>query len=163
MMDKLMYESDASRRDMIISDIYYLCGYIVECSVNYAIYDLISYSRTENVKNLNTTHPNNVEKVAFRDDKRLPRPKYTIAGHAFYTNINVLGAGSGFIQRSGADYASIPIIGSVSVSETARNLFDSWDPAYRYVPQIGLNEANVKEFFDVCSAIRTGIHTKIAP
>lgn len=42
-----------TKNKQLVYNLYYLSGYIIECSVKYAIYHLISYDKTKNIKELN--------------------------------------------------------------------------------------------------------------
>jgi hypothetical protein len=45
--------SNNGLRKSLLLNLYYLSGYIIECIVKYAIYDLLSYKRDQDVKLLN--------------------------------------------------------------------------------------------------------------
>ena len=42
-----------AKNKQLVYNLYYLSGYIIECSIKYAIYHLISYDRKKNIKELN--------------------------------------------------------------------------------------------------------------
>ncbi|MEN8217395.1 MAG: hypothetical protein ABFS56_13715, partial [Pseudomonadota bacterium] len=44
---------DKAKYKYLLLNLYYLSGYIIECIVKYGIYDLISYSKDEEVSSLN--------------------------------------------------------------------------------------------------------------
>jgi hypothetical protein len=43
----------STQEKCLLLNLYYLSGYIIECIIKYAIYDLIGYKKDEDIKNLN--------------------------------------------------------------------------------------------------------------
>jgi hypothetical protein len=109
--------------DNLLRNVYYLSGYIIECSINYNIYKRLKWTKPV------FTFYNREYNVSFRDNTR-----YVIKNHDFHSNMELLD-----LLIPGNKILEIPIISGelLGFSEKSRKLFFSWNPAIRYETQKG--------------------------
>ena len=127
--DTLDNLSKIERKNYILRDIYYLCGYIIEGVVNYCIYKNINtYRQNPNgdVNNLNENISSINSRVSFFGRRNNPR-LYIISSHQYAKNIEVLK--HMFSQR----FNRIPIINQRRNSQDKISvMFYDWNVNMRY-------------------------------
>ncbi|MBN2747567.1 MAG: hypothetical protein JXR34_12640 [Bacteroidales bacterium] len=120
------------KRDLL-KNIYYLAGYVAECSINYAIYETInenlgSDSKMVYVEDLNIHGP--PYRLLFQTPvpKDCPKQFYYIIGtHKFQKNIDILR------ELASAKIEDIPLIGKPPKNwGEIKKLYDDWNPSARY-------------------------------
>lgn len=144
---ELLDESDSGNLSKVRSltlNLYYIAGYVIECSVKYGIYVYAQYGEDDCVKKLDT-----------------PEVQYSkhIKHHRFDRYSDILASKNG----------EIPLIAnSPQISKEVKILFNSWDADIRYVfdelPAHNINCAtklHVLNFFDYATLIFKSIQSKL--
>lgn len=132
-------------KERILRNIYYLAGYIIECSVNYTIYKKLGWI-TRPIHELE----DKVFKVSFQSIKG----RYVIKYHNYAKNMELLD-----LLISGDKYSEIPIIGGnlMGFSSTSKKLFYAWNPAIRYENSKKINDgfvySEISEFVSLATEI----------
>lgn len=156
--DTTLSTTKENEKQELLFDLYYLSGYIIECSLNYAILKFINFDRIKRTnsirhyKQLISRHNNNPYKVSYsnRDrsaDYALYQPK-----HKFQRNIHF------FVQDNklnGIDHIR-GINGNPILPVNVRRLFNNWDVEYRYETKgRTLNSNDIFDFLDFSMEIFT--------
>lgn len=111
-------------------NLYYLSGYIIECIVKYAIYDLIGYDREDDVRNLN--------KKGLTYDTH-------IRHHRFETYTEHL------VKRMSGN---IPLINDrKQIPRETVNIYKEWDAEIRYSYELRYEEIHYIEFYEYAKSI----------
>lgn len=135
----------------ILANIYYLSGYVIECIINYAIYDLVSYSKTEDVKQLNESS----HQISFYKPKK--KGWYQINHHKFQEN-------SQFLVSQLPAISQIPFIDWSNKPEKYRSverLYEKWQSNARYEDH-QFTEQQVKLFVQLVEEIHLKIRQIIS-
>ncbi len=131
----------------LLADLYYLSGYIIECSYNCAIYKSLGWNG--NVKDLEDTN----NSVSFKPRRWSPRfiilsQSHTLSGHM------------DFFQTIKPVTTSIPLIGvPLHPTHPAFDLFDNWNAEIRYLidTSITLDYSNTFAFFYLSTEVYEGL------
>ncbi len=106
-LDNTNVEND-SKAKFLTLNLYYLSGYIIECSIKYGIYVCIGYDRSRCVKQLNT------EEVAYGRQ---------IKNHRYDRYEDILNSKHGGI---------ILVDNKSNIPQPVKNLYSNWDADIRY-------------------------------
>ena len=149
------------QKQHLLFNLYYLCGYIIECSLNFAILKFIDFERLArdnelqdrygkaDFKKLKPKH--NDKRVGFRRRRNENRDSWYLyhAGHKFQDNIKFF--------REQRDLRSVKINKTFNalVDEAIDNeLFNKWDVHYRYDTKgITLDMAEVFDLLELSKKI----------
>jgi hypothetical protein len=135
---------DESKLRLLTLNLYYLSGYIIECSVKYGIYGVLEYDRTKCIKNLN-----------------YPYASYDthIKHHKFKRYVDIFNA-----KKSGL----ILIDDTTSIGKEVKHLYSMWDAEIRYFAKVipphyknANNYTFVKSFYECSEIIFTTIRDQI--
>ena len=139
MCQNLKQVQNPKEKKHILANIYYLSGYVIECIINYAIYDYLGYPMERNVKRLDDT----TRQISFGGSKF----KYQIRSHNFRTNCEIL--------LKLPDISQVPFIDSSNIPPKYQNvkiLYKKWSPNARY-EDYQFTEQKVRQFVDLCKEI----------
>lgn len=154
---------ESIEQNFLLSNLYYLSGYIIECIYNYAIFKNISYPNNIDVNDLkyNRSGPrhNAPCNVAFRHNEHTPNRAFIIAGargHKLFGHMDFF-QNSSYLPHAGA--SSIPLLDGHSLNRPCNLLFQSWDVYSRYKidSSLSLNFTNTFDFFDVAIEVYKGV------
>lgn len=101
-------QSNATNIKYLTLNLYYLSGYVIECSIKYGIYVCIGYDKTACVKQLNTSN------VSYNRQ---------IKNHRFNKYEDVLKSRYGGI---------VLVDNKVNIPQPVKNLYTNWDADVRY-------------------------------
>lgn len=143
----------------LLFNIYYLSGYIIECSLNYSILKFINFgrikrtnSRIRDYKQLQSRHRNNQYNVSFSYRDRNADYALWQPAHKFQLNINFFVEGS---KMSGIDHIR-GINGNPIRPINVKKLFYDWNVEYRYETKGKiLNSNDIFAFLDFAMEIFT--------
>lgn len=109
--------------DHLLNEVFYLAGYIIECSVNFFIYNYFNWSKPV------YDFKNEAYEVCFWRSKGDTRYRYVISDHNYRSKIELLDSLIG-----GSHFLDVPIIGGdkLGYSQTTCVLFNMWSPKVRY-------------------------------
>lgn len=144
-------------KNQLLADLYYLSGYIIECSYNCAIYKAVGWL-TNDVKRLETTSTRH--SVSCFNPRVGSSSSFTIrknSNHSFSGNTH-------FFQTIIATSAisHLPVIGTnLLPSHSAYELFDNWNAEIRYQvdSNITLDYNSTFAFFYLANEIYEGLLT----
>jgi hypothetical protein len=145
-------------KQQLLADLYYLSGYIIECSYSCAIYKTLSWT-TQDVNRLQTS--STVHNVSCF----LPRRGSASAAFTIRQNSNhSLSGNTHFFQTiiPTANLSTVPIIGiNLSSTHPAFDLFENWNAEIRYLidSSIILDYVGVFEFFYLANEVYEGLLT----
>ena len=133
----------------LLSNLYYLSGYIIECVYSYALCQYIGMNLTDDVK---TQLP---QRGVCWSYNSLTRNNNT---HAIYRQMHKMSGSndlSYFTTHNVSGISAIPILGGSQnmSSPNAQILFDNWSAEVRYSISNQLDYANVFDFFRECEKI----------
>ena len=145
----------------LLSNLYYISGYIIECIYNYSIFRNINFPNNIGVNELkylsNGTPKHPIPcRVAFRDNGHTPVNTFIIAsdGHKLFGKMD-------FFQthHTISSASSIPLLDGcpLALSRPCRNLFAEWDVYKRYRIDTHLNFINTFDFFDLSVEVYEGV------
>lgn len=157
--NRILSTKKEKEKQELLFDLYYLSGYIIECSINYSILSFIDF---ENIKrtnrtirhyrNLRSNHLNNPYKVSFtyKDtdaNYALYRPT-----HKFQPNIHFFATDN---KLSGIDHIR-GLNGNPITPISVNLLFNDWNVEYRYETKGKiLNTIDTFDFLDFALEIFT--------
>lgn len=163
---RTLTNKEAKEKLQLLSDLYYLSGYIIECSYNYAIYKHISYPNTEPVKNLKPANwaiygisVNNMN-VSYRSITNggnsstflicRPDHKLDCSMHFFASS-----------THGGNLALPIPLLDGNNVARPCTDLFQNWGAEIRYTidSSLNLDYDNVFDFLYLALEIIEGLKT----
>jgi hypothetical protein len=137
----------------LLLNLYYLSGYVIECIVNYAIYDYVKFGPAADVSTL--TPKNNLYDVSFFAGPMLKRkfqinrnPKYVIQTHRFQYNCQF------FAANGVADANKVPQFDGNIADKSIIKLFDLWKPEVRYT-DYGFSKGEIIGFTNLAEEIHT--------
>lgn len=118
-----MKEYSEKKQKRILQEAYYLAGYIFECIYKYAIYALIEYDPKESVNDLNK------DGLTFK--KHIKKHDFSILRDELDTRIG----------------GNIPFIKTKEgIEKEIIDLYEKWDPKFRYEANPAVNEEKVRRF-----------------
>jgi hypothetical protein len=141
-------------KNQILSNIYYLAGYIIECSYNCAIYNNLGWSSSvERLRSAST--PYNVScypdtgAVFVIRRKGCGLKQHQLSGNMHYFQT----------IRPLASASTIPLIGFDVPGRLCYNLFDYWNAEVRYLvdSSLILDYDNVFDFFELANEVYEGL------
>ncbi|MDM8552732.1 hypothetical protein QUF72_21805 [Desulfobacterales bacterium HSG2] len=141
---------ESEQKQALLSNLYYLSGYVIECIYNYAIYKHIGFTGQVNRLNPNSTpyrvscHSRSGARFVIR------RPAHQLSGnmHFFQTVIQIQGA------------SMIPLIGyPIYPPRPCYRLFDNWNANVRYSidRSLNLDYSNTYDFLSLADEIYEGV------
>jgi len=139
----------------ILSDMYYLAGYIIECSYHCAIYKNLGWSgAVENLRTTSTSYnvscfPETGALFVIRRRSGRGLKQHQLSGNMhFFQTIRPL-----------ASVSTIPLIGLNISSRISYDLFDNWNAEIRYLvdSSLILNYDNVFDFFELATEVYEGL------
>jgi hypothetical protein len=152
-----LYLDDISKPktlDSCAKNMYYLVGYIIECSINYAIYGYIDY-KGDDIKEL--TINKNVCNVTYAFTKgkdntaALEKHKgevvFQIVHHEIQKNIKFFEKNS--IQQEYLENFASELEKDVKLKE----IFDNWNPEIRYFCPIEIDIPTLIKFFELSKKV----------
>jgi hypothetical protein len=150
----LLNNKGLNEKFQILSDLYYLAGYIIECSYNCAIYKQLGW--TANVSTL--AHNNNPYNVSCRQSSQaafvIRRQTLGVKQHQLHGNMH-------FFQSviPMANVSTIPLIGYDVPLRLSYDLFTNWNAEIRYEidSTLNLDYANVYDFFFLATEVYEGL------
>ena len=152
LIDNLHLAATQQTERNILLNIYYLAGYTIECIVNFAIYDYIQFSKTNDVKSLSLL--NNSYNVSFYPSKKNNiSANFIIHTHNFQKNCQF------FSAQSISDASKIPHFDNYIPNPSLVPLFNDWKPEVRYIDK-GFSKTDILAFFNLAEQIHslTRIH-----
>ena len=145
----------------LLSNLYYLSGYIIECAYSYALCKHIALDSTIDIERQLPSG-----KVCWNQNQVGKKKKDVNTGtdiipaHAIYRSKHKMSINemsyfqSSFTSTTGKSVTSIPIIGGKNMSDSAaQQLFDDWSAEVRYTVTTFLDYSNVFKFFYACEEI----------
>lgn len=157
--DTILSITKENEQQELLFNIYYLSGYIIECSLNYSILKFINFdrikrtnSRIRHYKQLNSRHRNNRYNVSFSHKDRNADYALWQPAHKFQSNILFFAEDS---KISGIDHIR-GINGNPIEPINVRRLFNDWNVEYRYETKGKiLNSNDIFAFLDFAMEIFT--------
>lgn len=132
---------DASTKQKLLINTFYLSGYVIECIVSYAFFKVINYKDNYDVYDLDKNNSNGYKfSILFSDHN------YNTAEKKFEI----------IRLKGGVLSSSTPLIGDVKVENDILQLFKEWNTKVRYTTQnisIELNQINVQNFFELADSV----------
>ncbi len=153
-----LYLKDTSKPNTLDSckkNMYYLVGYIIECSINYAIYWYIAYPEYEDIKNL-TINKNTCDVTyAFtkgKDDtaaleKHKGETIFQIVHHEIQKNIAFFGTKT--INHEHLE----SFVSELEKDEKLKIMFENWKPEIRYFCPIEIEVPILIKLFELSKKV----------
>lgn len=147
-------------RDELLSNIYYLTGYVIECIVSYGILkyiDIESIYRTHNIRRLKELYSlYNSQKVSYDYNDRDAKWSITHPKHSIEKNLTF------FTVEAGLTGMNIRGIDK-NIDGDLKKLIKYWNAEYRYyVKEKAILDVNkIFSFLKLAEEIHFGIRTKI--
>lgn len=140
----------------LLQNLYYLTGYIIECSCCYFIY--AQYANLTDKKALIATMPGKCrENVSFDKNHKIDSDTFIIKGDN-HGLLNFTETHSYF----GQSLDNIPLInGHISAFQDSEQLLKKWGAEVRYKVEIPLNESNTFSFLAVAKTMYNNINSHI--
>lgn len=126
---------DDKKQKMILANIYYLSGYVIECAVNYGILKHIKFEKISeqykitDVKDLRALHSKH--KVSFSSDGNFSKYILWQKNHMLIGGVNKLEYFKNEVDKTGKIIGSIPWLGK-PLGGPQRKLMDKWGANIRY-------------------------------
>jgi len=121
----------------ILSEIYYLSGYVIECIVNYGLFYILDYDEHKDVTKLK-------EIEIYADGyKNIISYGSHIRGHDFQHNIKII---RGYIKENWPN-SHMFLDKLWEQIQPKTSAFQNWDVKVRYEEHAALTEKNIQEFF----------------
>lgn len=158
----LLSAREAKEQEQLLSNLYYLSGYVIECIYNYAIFKNISFPSNVDVADLKYNSGGLPRypvlcNVAFRSNQHTPTGTFIIAGAIGHKLFGHMGFFQTHFIHTGA--SSIPLLNNQPLIRHCDTLFQAWDVYSRYKidGSISLNCINTFDFFDLSVEVYEGI------
>lgn len=139
----------------LLSNLYYLSGYIIECVYSYALCNAIAGSNPGDL-NPTTDVYNQLKSTSVKSITWFQKSKLSLgATHAVFRGKHKMSSNEmSYFLSLGSSINPIPILSGNNMSSTAaQTLFDDWSAEVRYSISASLNYTNVFEFFWECEKI----------
>lgn len=155
------------KQKMILANIYYLSGYVIECIVNYGILKHIKFENMgKELKNLvSDDNPHGVSYSNYPKMQSLKPIKYVI-----YAPNHRLNAGNkhlffkSIVKITGREFDAIPFINGKPLNPKQQNLFKIWGATIRYEIDYNLLVlSDIEEFCENSEKIYNGMDRHIIP
>ncbi len=151
--------NETKDKNKLLGDLYYLTGYIIECSYSCAIYHKINfpdYISVEELKPANWSTYGVTADVTFRKTKyggsELTTFKIAVSNHQLSGRMDFFSTKMGYTPP-------IPLLDGNNISRPASDLFDNWNAEVRYVidSSLILDYENVFDFFYLAVEVYEGL------
>lgn len=158
---------EEKKQKMILANIYYLSGYVIECVVNYGILKHIKFENTG--KQLKDLIPDdNDSGVSYSNYPKIPHTKKIV--YLIYAGNHKLNAGNkhhffkSVVKITGREFDSIPFINGKPLKPEQQKLFRNWGATVRYeIDENLLVLSNIIEFHENTEKIYDGMQNHIIP
>lgn len=159
--NKDQYKLSSLDIERLLSNMYYLTGYIIECILNYAIFKYIRFPPVADINTLYSTSEGKTYDISFRSKKGvgffITQPQHKLGGYSNFFIINGVPGADQVPFLDGRDIGS-------HYPTAAKTLFDEWQAEIRYhidSSKIILTQTNVYEFLCLASDIYDGVRKHI--
>ncbi len=152
------------RKDMkfLLSNLYYLSGYIIECIYNFSIFKNIGFPNDVDIKQLKYLRNGNPIHsipcaVAFRKYDGTPSNAFIIASDGGHKLFGKMGFFQTYYPISNASLIPLLDGNPLKMTRPCRDLFSEWDVYKRYKIDINLGFINTFDFFDLSIEVYEGV------
>ena len=157
---QILSSRERKEKLQLLADLYYLSGYIIECSYNYAIYKHINYPDTEAVKNLKPANwatysiSHNVSYISKTNGGNIDTFLICRTNHTLDCNMHFF-ADSRYVDLG----LSIPLLDGNNIARPCTDLFQNWGAEIRYTidSSLNLDYDNVFDFLYLALEIIEGL------